>query len=84
MVQIWGKSIKPFRIYREMKYLTFDFDLWPLGQGHEKKSSYFIYLHLWSKFEQNRFSHLRENWIIPRQEEEEQDVQSYMYDCSPL
>jgi len=21
-----------------MKYLTFDFDLWPLGQGHEKKT----------------------------------------------
>jgi len=29
MVQILAKSIKPFRIYRNMKYLTFDltFDL---------------------------------------------------------
>jgi len=36
MVEIWAKSIKQFRIYREMKYLTFDFDLWPLGQGHKK------------------------------------------------
>jgi len=70
-----------------MKYVTFDFDLWPLFQGHEKISFYFIFLHLWYKFEQNRFSHLRENWILPRQEqqeeaEEQQQLQSY--DCSPL
>jgi len=27
MGQICAKLIKPFRIYRNMKYLTFDFDL---------------------------------------------------------
>jgi len=26
--------VKPFRIYCKLKYLTFDFDLWPRGQGH--------------------------------------------------
>jgi len=41
----------------------------------KKKSFYFIYLHLWSKFEQNRFSHLRENLILPPQAEEEEEQQ---------
>jgi len=31
MINIWcnflAKSVKPFKIYRKMKYLTFDFDL---------------------------------------------------------
>jgi len=34
-VYFFSKSIKPFSIYRKMKYLTFDFDLWPCGQGHK-------------------------------------------------
>jgi len=51
----------------------------------KKISSYFIYLHLWSKFEQNRFSHLRENVILPpQQQEEEEQQQLQSYDCSPL
>jgi len=32
MVQFLSKSIKLFRIYRKMKYLTYDFDIW---QGHK-------------------------------------------------
>jgi len=27
-------NIKPFRINRKIKYLTFEFDLCPWGQGH--------------------------------------------------
>jgi len=84
MVQVWAKSIKPFRIHRKMKYLTFDFDLWPWSQGHKKNVSYFIYLHLWSNYEQNQFSHLRENRIIQHQKEEQQQQQLLLsYDCSP-
>jgi len=47
MVQFLAKSIKPFRIYRKMKYLTFDFYLWPWGQGHKK---ILLYLALQSYF----------------------------------
>jgi len=41
-VQFLGESVKPFRIYRKMKYLTFDFDLWPWSQGHEKNPPTFL------------------------------------------
>jgi len=37
-----------------MKYLTFDFDLWPWGQGHENNNFYVFYLsasmvQIWAK-----------------------------------
>jgi len=35
MVQLLAKSIKPFRSYRIITYLTFEFDLWPCDQGHQ-------------------------------------------------
>jgi len=39
MVQVLAKSVKPFRIYRKMKYLTFDFDL-----GVKVTKSFIFYL----------------------------------------
>jgi len=36
MVQLLAKSIKPFRIYRKRKYLTFNFYLWPLVKVMKK------------------------------------------------
>jgi len=46
MVQFLAKSIKRFRIYRKIKYLTFDYDLWPWGQGHNILLFYFIFIRL--------------------------------------
>jgi len=36
--------VKQFRIYRKLKYLTFNFDLSPWGQGQE--ILFFIYLYM--------------------------------------
>jgi len=68
-----------------MKYLTFDFTFdFKVTVTVIKKFLPPFFLHLWSKFEQNRFSHLQENGIPPRQEEEEQQQQLQSCDCSPL
>jgi len=66
-MQVWAKSIKPFKIYNEMKYLTFDFDLWPWGQGHKIKFFIKLFMIIIScKFEQNRWSRsgFIAKWII--------------------
>jgi len=34
-MQFLEKSVKPFKTYRKLNYLTFDLDIWPYGHGHK-------------------------------------------------
>jgi len=72
------KSVESFRIYREIKYLTFDFDLEKMFIGkifhNERARSYgkIFFVFLFTSLVEICANHLREKRILPYDEEQQQ------------